>query len=163
MSLSSIIELRAVTKLYEMGGEELRALNGVNVTIAPGEFVAIMGPSGSGKSTMMHILGCLDVPTSGSYLLDGLEVGEMDDIELARVRNRKIGFVFQSFNLLSRTTAVENVELPLLYSRRSNRRERTRGGFAAASHEDLRAPRHRIAYVAGDDPLLARRSAGAQR
>ncbi len=116
--------LRDIYKVYTMGDQEVRALDGLNIDVHEGEFVAIMGPSGSGKSTLMHIIGCLDVPTSGSYKFDGIEVAEMDDYDLARIRNQKIGFVFQGFNLLARTTALENVELPMLYGKRKDRRDR---------------------------------------
>ncbi len=117
-----LISLREICKTYTLGEVEVHALQGVSLDIDHGEFVALMGPSGSGKTTLMNTLGCLDHPTSGSYLLDGEEVMEMSGDQRARLRNRKIGFVFQSFNLLARTTAAENVELPMLYSRRPARR-----------------------------------------
>ncbi len=111
-----IIELRDVKKIYKMGTQEVRALDGVSVSIYPNEYVAIMGPSGSGKSTMMNIIGALDVPSEGFYILNDHEVEEMDDDELAVVRNREIGFIFQTFNLLPRANCLQNVELPLIYS-----------------------------------------------
>ena len=122
----ALIQLENVTKTYDAGENEVHALRGVDVAIARGEFVAIIGPSGSGKSTLMHILGCLDTPSSGKYWLDGQDVAEMSSRQLARVRNQKIGFVFHTFNLLPRATVLKNVELPLLYAGlpKDERRER---------------------------------------
>ena len=111
----SMIELKDITKIYNVGDEDVRALDSVNLSIERGEFMSIIGPSGSGKSTLMNILGCLDVADSGSYLLDGMLIERYTDNQLAQIRNEKIGFIFQSFNLLSRMTAQENIELPLIY------------------------------------------------
>lgn len=114
--MSNVISLTDIHRVFIMGDQQFAALKGVSFDVAPGEFVAIMGASGSGKSTCMNVLGCLDRPTSGSYLLDGFDVGGMNANQLAEIRNRKLGFVFQGFNLLARTPAVENVELPLIYA-----------------------------------------------
>jgi putative ABC transport system ATP-binding protein len=124
----ALIELRDVHKVYDMGAEQVRALNGVDLDIERGEYVAIMGASGSGKSTLMNLLGCLDTPSAGSYRLNGTEVQGLGDTELAAIRNREIGFVFQTFNLLARTDALHNVELPLIYGGlpRRERREKAR-------------------------------------
>lgn len=124
-SPAHLIEMTELTRVYDLGPQQIFALNGVNLTIEPGEYVAIMGPSGSGKSTLMNIIGCLDTPTAGSYLLDGVPVETLNDDELAAIRNKKIGFVFQTFNLLARTTALHNVELPLVYAKvsRAERRQ----------------------------------------
>ena len=131
-----VIQLREVTKIYQMGQVQVHALRGVSLDIYPGEFLAIMGPSGSGKSTLMNILGCLDTPTSGQYLLDGVDVGQLTDDQLAEIRNRKIGFVFQTFNLLPRTDALAQVELPLIYAGARNRRERARAALEAVGLGD---------------------------
>ena len=119
-----MIELDNITKVYKMGQTEVVALDGVDLRIEKGEMVSIIGPSGSGKSTLMNIIGCLDKPTSGEYRLEEIEVSKLSDNRLAEIRNKKIGFVFQSFNLLSRTTALANVELPLIYGGAGNRRQR---------------------------------------
>jgi putative ABC transport system ATP-binding protein len=129
----SLIEARNIGKVYHLGDIDLEVLKSVTTTIDQGEFVAIMGPSGSGKSTFMNILGCLDQPTGGTHLLEGTDVGRLSRDELAEIRNKKIGFVFQGFNLLSRTTAIENVELPMLYDGHPARERRERAMAALKS------------------------------
>jgi len=131
-----MIEIENITKVYKMGETEVRALNGVSLHIDDGEWTAITGPSGSGKSTLMAILGCLDSPTSGVYRFDGTDVAKMRDDQLAAVRNKKIGFVFQQFNLLARTSALENVELPLLYSSINHRHDRAKAALEAVGLAD---------------------------
>jgi len=132
-----VIQARDLVKLYQMGNVEVRALNGVSLAIQRGEVVSIMGPSGSGKSTLMNILGCLDRPTSGDYTLDDESVGSLNDDQLADIRNRKVGFVFQTFNLLSRATALGNVELPLRYAGvTEGRKEKARAALDAVGLSD---------------------------
>ncbi|MBW3565745.1 MAG: ABC transporter ATP-binding protein [Acidobacteria bacterium] len=130
--------MRGVTRVYDLGPQKIYALNGVDVEIGHGEYVAVMGPSGSGKSTFMNLVGCLDTPTEGSYHLDGVPVQSMTDDQLAEIRNRKIGFVFQTFNLLSRTSALANVELPLIYSKvsKAERHERAMEALRRVGLED---------------------------
>src|SRR5512135_81961 len=134
MNAKPVIEIEDITKIYKMGETEVYALRGATLTIYEGELVSIMGPSGSGKSTLMNVIGCLDQPTSGLYKLDGVDVHTLKDNQLAEIRNRKIGFVFQQFNLLPRTSALQNVELPLIYSGTSSRQRRDK---ARKSLEDV--------------------------
>ena len=124
--MSAVIEINEVKKIYKMGDVEVPALNGVSMQIQEGEMVAITGPSGSGKSTLMNIIGCLDTPSSGSYILDGVDVSRMTDDDQASIRNKKIGFVFQQFNLLPRTAAIDQVELPMVYAGAPNRTQRAK-------------------------------------
>ncbi len=139
----ALIRIRDLTRRYDMGGETIHALRGVSLDVQPNEYVAIMGPSGSGKSTMMNLLGCLDTPSSGEYWLNGQEVSRLSDDALARVRNREIGFVFQTFNLLPRATALHNVELPLVYAGlpAGERRERAARALAQVSLTDRQGHR----------------------
>ncbi len=133
-----VVDARDVTKTYQMGEVQVHALRGLSIKIKPGEVMSIMGPSGSGKSTLMNILGCLDRPTSGEYLLDGESVADLSDDELADIRNRKVGFIFQTFMLLPRATALANVELPMRYSRNGakNRREKAKEALASVGLAD---------------------------
>ncbi len=144
-----MIELENVTKIYEMGNQQVAALGGVSLSIDEGEILAIMGRSGSGKSTMMNVIGCLDVPTSGRYVLDGEDVGRLSDDRLAVVRNRKIGFVFQTYNLLARSTALANVELPLLYGNGKDHRRRAMEALDRVGLADR--ARHRPAELSGGE------------
>jgi putative ABC transport system ATP-binding protein len=146
---TALIDTRGLEKHYQMGAETVRALNGVDLVIHRNEYVAIMGPSGSGKSTLMNLIGCLDTPTSGRYILNGNEVAGMDDDQLARVRNREIGFVFQTFNLLPRSTALENVELPLVYGGFGARERRERAIGALRSVELADRMDHRPNELSG--------------
>ncbi|HLJ74928.1 MAG TPA: ATP-binding cassette domain-containing protein, partial [Thermoanaerobaculia bacterium] len=132
-----VIQTEAISKTYVSGTNEVHAVRGIDLTVHKGEFVAIMGTSGSGKSTLMNLLGCLDAPTSGAYLLDGVRVEGLGRNDLAAIRNQKIGFVFQGFNLLPRTTAVENVELPLLYDRSGQKRDTHALAVEALRHVGL--------------------------
>jgi putative ABC transport system ATP-binding protein len=133
-----VIDLRGVTKTYGRGETEVRAVRGVDLAVDQGDYVAVMGASGSGKSTLMNVLGCLDTPTTGQYLLDGLDVADLDEHALALVRNRRIGFVFQAFNLIARTTALANVEIPMAYARvpRAERRERAQAALELVGMAD---------------------------
>ncbi|MCE5189978.1 MAG: ABC transporter ATP-binding protein [Eubacteriales bacterium] len=144
-----MISMTGITKIYNVGGEEVRALDDANLTIHEGEFVSIVGPSGSGKSTLMNIIGCLDVADSGEYILDGQSIEQYSEEELARIRNRKIGFIFQNFNLLSRMTALGNVELPLIYQRirLGERKERANEALERVGLKDRSS--HRPAELSG--------------
>jgi putative ABC transport system ATP-binding protein len=145
----ALIETRDLWKTYVMGTEEIHALRGVSIQIERGEYVAIMGPSGSGKSTLMNLIGCLDTPTKGTYLLNGKEVSTMNDNELARIRNEEIGFVFQTFNLLPRATALHNVELPLVYAGVSARERQDRARVALEKVELTQRMAHRPNELSG--------------
>ena len=149
----ALIEARTLSKVYQLGDIEVRALDGISTTIEKGEFVAIMGQSGSGKSTFMNVLGCLDTPTDGHYLLDGVDTGQLSRDDLAEIRNKKLGFVFQGFNLLSRTSALENVELPMLYN-----------GFSARDrHERARAALKSVGLEGREDHHPNQLSGGQQQ
>jgi putative ABC transport system ATP-binding protein len=145
----ALIETRDLWKTYVMGSEEIHALRGVSIEIARGEYVAIMGPSGSGKSTLMNLIGCLDTPSKGSYLLNDKQVGQMNDNELARIRNEEIGFVFQTFNLLPRASALQNVELPLVYAGVSGAERQTRARAALDRVELTSRMSHRPNELSG--------------
>ena len=145
----ALVELRDITKIYRLGDEEIRALDGITLDIEPGEFISIIGPSGSGKSTLMHILGCLDTPTGGTMLLDGIKIQGASPRQLAAVRNQKIGFVFQFFNLLPRLNVLQNVELPMVYAGVSARERRERALTALRMVEMENRARHRPSQLSG--------------
>jgi putative ABC transport system ATP-binding protein len=148
---NTLIKFENLSKIYKIGETEVQALKGISYSIHGGDFLAIMGPSGSGKSTLMNIIGCLDRPTSGKYFLEGEEISSLDRNQLARIRNKKIGFVFQSFNLLPRTTALENVELPLLYSNVSSKVRTERALEALASVGLKGREHHRTNQLSGGE------------
>jgi len=145
----ALIETKDLWKTYVMGSEEIHALRGVSIQIERGEYVAIMGPSGSGKSTLMNLIGCLDTPSKGTYMLNGKQVGEMNDNELARIRNEEIGFVFQTFNLLPRATALQNVELPLVYAGVNSRDRQERAKASLIKVELAERMSHRPNELSG--------------
>lgn len=145
----ALVELRNVSKIYRLGGEEIRALDNVSLDIEEGEFISIIGPSGSGKSTLMHILGCLDTPTSGTVCLDGIMIQDASQRELAAIRNRKIGFVFQFFNLLPKLNVLQNVELPMIYSGVSGGERRKRALAALEAVDMVNRARHRPSQLSG--------------
>jgi putative ABC transport system ATP-binding protein len=145
----ALVELRNVSKIYRLGGEEIRALDGVSLDIEHGEFISIIGPSGSGKSTLMHILGCLDSPTGGTIRLDGLMIHDASPAQLARIRNQKIGFVFQFFNLLPKLNVLQNVELPMIYSGVSSRERRDRAMDALKLVALENRTKHRPSQLSG--------------
>ncbi len=148
----ALIEAKGITKVYKLGDIDLRALCEISMSIEKGEFIAVMGPSGSGKSTFMNILGCLDKPTSGQYMLEGADIGSLDRDELAAIRNKKIGFVFQGFNLLPRTSAIENVELPMLYN-----------GISAADRKEKAMTALRIVGLEGRENHHPNQLSGGQQ
>src|SRR3954467_15303507 len=147
--IGSLISMRDIWKTYQMGSEQVHALHGVSFDVQKGEYLAIIGPSGSGKSTLMNLIGCLDTPTKGEYWINGKLVSEMDDDELARIRNKEIGFVFQTFNLLARATALHNVELPLIYAGISSADRRERAERALGSVELTDRMTHRPNELSG--------------
>jgi putative ABC transport system ATP-binding protein len=156
--MNPVISVKNLSKIYEVGEHKVHALRSISLDVAPGEFVAVIGPSGSGKSTLMHILGCLDQPTSGAYFLDGRDVSRLSDDEISLVRNRQIGFVFQGFNLLTRTSALENVELPLLYGTgeisAGERKKRAMAALASVGLES-RADHHTNQLSGGQQQRVA--------